>query len=147
MAIDIKVAQLDRNIQDFRAGELFPDMPRKQDFRVFPVIVSPAEWPRIYTLGARLPELLPSTGLLKGCEPLELLDVGEVEQLEAIASAGHSITGLLDRKNSFIAHNRFQSLHNYLIHSERSMLQEASPALQYGNDVARRAIELALTWS
>jgi hypothetical protein len=144
--IALKIEQLSRNIVEFRNGNLFPDIDRRDGYRVFPLIVMPTEWPRIYVLGWFVPALRAQTAWLEGCEPLELLDVAEVERLEAIAAAGNSITALLHRKSRLGAHNRLQSLHNYLTTVERGMLQAPVPAKTRGNEVARRILDLYQTW-
>ncbi len=147
-AIACKMKQLHENIADFRNQLLLPEVERKPGYRVFPVIASPAEWPRIYALGWYIPALLrENPGWLADCEPLELLDVQEVERLESIAKAGHSVTGVLDRKNRFARHDRFQSLHNYLCHVERTMFEGATSTRLRGDAVAERIIALARSWS
>jgi len=147
-AIAAKMEQLHENITDFRDGVLLPQVQRSPGYRVFPVIVSPAEWPRIYALGWYIPKVLRENPTwFTDCEPLELLDVEEVERLESIAAAGNSITGLLDRKNQFARHDRFQSLHNYLWNNERSMLEGSTPSRLRGDAVAERIINLARSWT
>jgi hypothetical protein len=141
-----KMCQLNRNIKLFRDRKLLRDVPRKEGFRVFPIIASPSEWPRAYTLMHFVPQVLNETGWLKDCEPLELLDVAEVERLEGLAGDGHSVTQLLWRKHTY-AHDRIQSLHNYITTRERSMLSAPVPRWIKGSEAARRAIDLAMTWA
>jgi hypothetical protein len=144
--VRLKLKQLDRNVRAFRDGKLLPEIARKEGYRVFPIIVSPSEWPRAYTLGWYIPEVLKETGWLEGCEPVELLDVAEVERLEGLAADGDTLTQLLYRKHTF-AHDRIQSLHNYIITRERSMLNASVPTWDAGADVARRVMGLASTWA
>jgi hypothetical protein len=54
---------------------------------------------------------------------------------------------LLDRKNQFARHDRFQSLHNYLWNNERSMLEGSTPSRLRGDAVADRIINLARSWT
>jgi hypothetical protein len=137
--------QLQRNVLDFRAGTLLPDVTRRDGYRVLPIIVSPSEWPRAYTLGWYVPQVVAETGWLGGCEPLELLDAGEVERLESIARDGISITQLLVRKQTS-AHDRIQSLHNYLLFREPNLLSGQTATEQRGSRVARRLMDLAQSW-
>ena len=120
-------------------------MSRKDGYRVFPIIASPAEWPRAYTICWYIPEVLRETGWLADCEPIELVDIGEVERMEGLALAGRSITQLLTRKHAF-PHDRIQSLHNYLTTKERGLLEPPPPAIERGSVVARRVMTLASTW-
>lgn len=141
-----KLKQLNRNIKAFRDGKLLPQVPRKDGYRVFPIIVSPSEWPRAYTLGWYIPKVMAETGWLEGCEPVELLDIAEIERLEGLAAAGHSLTQLLYRKHRH-AHDRIQSLHNYIIAREPSMLTASVPTWDAGAVVARRIMDLAVAWT
>jgi hypothetical protein len=134
MGIAEKIEQLDRNIKDFRSGVLLADIPRKIGYRVFPVIVSPNEWPRIFLLNNFLPDLQAKHGWLQDTEPLELLDIAEVERIEAIVAAGYSFSGLLDRKNKLRRHERLQSLHNYLANVEPNLQSKSSPTRERGKD-------------
>jgi hypothetical protein len=52
--------------------------------------------------------------IFAACEPVELLDVGEVEDLEGRLNPGLRFAELLDRKNKSTPQNRALSLHNYL---------------------------------
>ena len=142
-----KARQLDRNIRDFRAGPLLPNFPRVAGQRIFPVVVSPHDRPRINVITTALEVARKSQGLLADVEPLELLDLGEVEQLEAGLHDGISLSGLLDRKNKSTRHNRMMSLHNYLINVEPSTLPPGmSPTRRRGSEIAKGIIELAQTW-
>lgn len=142
-----KARQLDRNIRDFQAGTLLPDFPRAPDQRIFPVIVSPHDRPRVNVITASLEDARKNQGLLADVQPLELLDLGEVEQLENGLHAGVVLSALLERKNNSTAHNRMMSLHNYLIYVEPGTLPAGtSPTRERGSEVAKRIIELAQTW-
>lgn len=145
MGIVEKVKELDRNIKDFRAGALFPDLSRKDNYRIFPVIVSPNEWPRAYLLSTLLPEVLPEQKWLEGTEPLEILDVAEVERLEAVV-ANNSLGALLDRKNRTRPHDRLQSMHNYLTTVECGLETSENPAYKRADDTASRLIAFAQGW-
>jgi hypothetical protein len=145
MGILEKVEELDRNIKDFRARILFPDLPRKENYRIFPVIVSPNEWPRAYLLSTLLPAALAEHKWLEGTEPLEILDVAEVERLESVV-AGNSFGALLDRKNRTRPHDRLQSVHNYLTNVERGLETAENPAYVRADNTANRLMEFAKTW-
>ena len=146
-AVLVKARQLDRNIRDFRARTLLPDFPRAAGQRIFPVIVSPHDRPRVNVITTALAAARQKHGLLTDVEPLELLDLGEVEQLESGIHAGVRLSALLERKNKSTPHNRMMSLHNYLIQVEPSTLPTGmSPTRERGSEVARRILALAQTW-
>jgi hypothetical protein len=146
-AVLVKTRQLDRNIRDFRAGTLLPDFPRTAGQRIFPVIVSPHDRPRVNVITTALADARKKHGLLADVEPLELLDLGEVEQVETGIHTGVRLSALLDRKNKSTPHNRMMSLHNYLIFVEPNTLPAGmSPTRERGSEVAQRILALAQTW-
>jgi hypothetical protein len=141
-----KAQQLHDNIEAYRSGELLPEWPRKPGQRFFPIIVAPHDRPRINVITTDLEAKQESGGLLAGSEPLELLDLGEVEQLEDGLDAGISLAELLTRKNHSGPVNRLSSLHNYLYYVERDLLPAGmSPTRKRGGDVAKRIMEEAKT--
>lgn len=146
-AILDKAAQLDRNIRDFRSGKLLPDFPRSEGQHFFPVIVAPRDLPRINAITTWLQDAGQKKGLLADAEPLELLDLGEIEQLERSLHEGLSLSALLDRKNGSTPHNRMMSLHNYLIHVEPgTLVRGPSPTRERGSAIARQILTLAESW-
>ena len=141
-----KARQISENIEKFRKGELLPDWPRPEGQRFFPIIVAPSDRPRINVITTDLAQAQ-KNGLLAGTEPLELLDLGEVEQLENGLVAGVSLVKLLDNKNRSTAEHRLMSVHNYLYYVERDLLPPGmSPTRQQGGDVAQAIMDLAKTW-
>ncbi|MGA3038871.1 MAG: hypothetical protein ABSE64_15510 [Vulcanimicrobiaceae bacterium] len=142
-----KLEQLRDNIAAFRARNLLPGVPRLEGQKIYPVLVAPNEWPRIYLI-LHLLEQEPYKSLLADCEPIEFLDVGEVEVLEAQLKLGLKFAHLLDRKNRTTTRNRSLSMHNYLTVVEPGTYPIArSPMREKGGDVARALIELAKGWS
>lgn len=83
-----KLEQLSANIQAYKDKVLFPDLPRPKGQLIFPVLVMPTAWPRISVLTGRIPELEAAHASLRAAEPVEFLDVGEVEQLQEPISRG-----------------------------------------------------------
>jgi hypothetical protein len=73
-----KAKQLHDNITDYKAGVLLPDNPRPKNQRLFPVIVSPKDWPRIQILTTFWPDEQAQKKLLLDAEPLEILDADEI---------------------------------------------------------------------
>jgi hypothetical protein len=143
-----KAQQIHDNMEKFRKGELLPDWPRAAGQRFFPVIVAPHDRPRVNIITEHLSKRQKDDGLLAGAEPPELLDLGELEQLENGLAAGVSLSGLLDRKNRSTPQNRLMSLHNYLYYAEPGILPAGmSPTRQRGSEVARRIMALAHTWA
>jgi len=113
-----KAKQLHDNITDYRAGVLLPDNPRPKNQRLFPVIVSPKDWPRIQILTTFWPDEQAQKKLLLDAEPLEILDADEIEILQPMLSGGIRFADLLDRKNRPPASHhssRMQSMHDYLV--------------------------------
>lgn len=146
-----KAHQIDDNICKFRNRDLLPSWPRPEGQRFFPIVVAPQDRPRINIITTDVAEAQAkareSGGFLEGAEPLELLDLGEIEQLENGLVAGVSLTMLLANKNNSGPGHRLMSLHNYLIYVEPDFLPPGmSPARQRGSDVAKAIMELAQTW-
>ncbi len=142
-----KVKQLHDNIERFRNRDLLPDWPRPDGQRFFPIVVAPHDRPRVNVITTDLAKVQESDGVLAGAEPLELLDLGEVEQLENGLVAGVSLTQLLQNKNRSTPEHRLMSVHNYLYYVEPDLLPAGmSPTRQRGSDVARGIMELAQTW-
>lgn len=142
-----KARQLHRNVEDYRAGVLFPDQSRPKGQRIFPIIVAPNEWPRITVIDSVLPRLAHEEGLLANAEPLELLDIGEVEWLETALQSGLRLGALLDRKNNLRPQHRHLSLHNYMYYGEPGTVPGATAKVRdRGAEVATSIIELVKTW-
>lgn len=142
-----KARQLHRNVEDYRAGVLFPDHPRPPGQRIFPIVVAPNEWPRITVIDSLLPRLAHEEGLLVNAEPLEMLDIGEVEWLEAALESGLRLGALLDRKNNLRTQHRHMSLHNYMYYGEPGTVPGTTPKVRdRGAEVAKSIIELVKTW-
>ncbi len=144
-----KARELDKRIRDYRSGALFPDLPRPDGQRIFPVIVTPTEWPRVYLLHSVLPAAIAKEGLLPGCEPIELLDAGDVELLEGLLQRGMRLPALLDRKNGAGGPTdaRFKSLNDYLVYYEPSLLSEnRRPGRERGGEIARSLLALGEGW-
>jgi hypothetical protein len=146
MGVTEKLGQLQDSIDAFRANKLLPEIPRVAGQRVYPVLVAPREWPRMYVL-LHLLKTQPFDQLFPDCEPVELLDVGEVEDLEGRLNLGLSLAHLLDRKNRSASFNRAISMHNYLTVVEPGTYPiERSPTRVKGGELAKSLIELAQTW-
>lgn len=142
-----KIAELDKHIANFKGGSLLPDTPRPDGQRIFPIIVSPMEWPRIRVLSETVPALERTKGYLLGVEPLELLDIGEIETLENELRAGLRLGELLVRKNRSSRQNRMMTLNNYLIYIEPQVaMNEPSPTRVRGSEVAQEIAGIASTW-
>jgi hypothetical protein len=145
-----KARELDKRIRDYRSGALFPDLPRPDGQRIFPVVVTPTEWPRVYLLHAVFPAAIAKEGLLAGCEPIELLDAGDVELLEGLLlQRGMRLPALLDRKNGAGGPTdaRFKSVNDYLIFYEPSLLSENHrPGRERGGEIARSLLALGQSW-
>ncbi|MGA3037429.1 MAG: hypothetical protein ABSE64_08060 [Vulcanimicrobiaceae bacterium] len=143
-----KARQLEQNIRSFRAGRLLPHVPRTEGQRIFPIIVAPQEWPRVNVITGLLKNLADDDRILVDTEPVELLDIGEIEMIERGLQDGLSLSQLLDRKNRTTPHNRFQSLHNYLLNIEPGTLPKGMTLTrQRGSEVAHQILELAKTWT
>lgn len=144
-----KARELDKRIGDYRDGLLFPDLPRPDGQRIFPVIVTPTEWPRVYLLHYVLPAAIAKERLLTGCEPVELLDAGDVELLEGLLQRGMRLPAFLDRKNGAGGPTdaRFKSVNDYLIFYEPSLLSNnRRPGRERGDEIARSLIALGESW-
>jgi hypothetical protein len=144
-----KARELDRRIHDFRDGILFPEIPRPQGQRIFPIVVTPTEWPRVYLLYAILPAAINDEGLLAGCEPVELLDAGDVELLEGLLQRGLRLPEFLGRKNGAGGPTdaRFKSVNDYLVFYEPSLLSDnRRPGRERGGEIARSLIALGKGW-
>ncbi|GEM_PF-1734687 len=143
-----KLRQLQRNIDDFKAGRLLEEIDRVQGQRLFPIVVAPQEWPRIYVIGVLLDRLKTVEGILSDVEPVELLDIGEVESLEQGLRSGLAFSDLLARKNGSTAENRFMSLHNYLIYGESDALPSGlSPTRERGAALCREILGMVKSWA
>jgi len=121
-----KLAELGKHITRFQNGNLLPEFGRKSGQKIIPIILSPAGWPRIKIIEDVLPALLKEHTPIAECEPIELLDLSELESLEASFSAGLSFGDLLNRKNNSGRANRLKSLNNYLYYVEAAYLFERS---------------------
>lgn len=142
-----KLQQLQENINAFRGGTLLPEITRVQHQKLYPILVAPREWPRMYVLSYLL-NTAPLAGLLADCEPIELLDVAEVEDLEGRLALGLSLAQLLKRKNKSSLQNRVLSMHNYLTVVEPGTYPiTRSPTRVKGDELALQLIELAKTWA
>ena len=142
-----KARQIDENIDRFRKRELLQEWPRPTGQRFFPIIVAPSDRPRINVITTDLAQAQ-KNGLLSEAEPLELLDLGEVEQLENGLTACVSLTKLLDNKNRSSREHRLMSVHNYLYYAEPDLLPAGmSPTRRQGTDLAKIIIDLAHTWA
>jgi hypothetical protein len=146
-----KAWQLNRNLADYRDGVLLPDLPRHTGQRLYPLLVAPRDWPRVWVIDNVLPEEQREKGLLTEAEPLEMLDVAEVEFLEPALSAGRRLAELLDRKNRSPVDAipyRMLSLHDYLIRVEPSFLPEVTtPTRRRGDELAAELIHLMESWA
>lgn len=144
-----KARELDERIKDYKAGLYFPDLPRPDGQRVFPIIVTPTSWPRIYLLYSVLPKAIVSESLLEGCQPIELMDATDIELLEGGLQTGARLGALLDRKNGDgePTDPRFKSLNDYLIFYERGLFSGVRrPGRERGAEIARSIIEAANAW-
>ena len=144
-----KARELDKRIADWRTGLYYEDMTRASGQRVFPIIVTPTSWPRVHLLHSVLPKTLADEKLLAGCEPIELMDAGDLELLEGGLQLGVRLGALLDRKNGDgrRTDSRFKSLSDYLIFYEPSLFDgNPRPSRERGAAVAREIIALAETW-
>lgn len=144
-----KARELSNRIHDFREGLLFPDMPRPPGQRIYPIIVTPTTWPRIHLLHTILPRAIAREDLLLGTEPIEILDAGDVELLEAGLQNGIRLSQLLLRKNGRgqITDGRYKSVRDYLSLYEPGLLGNVRrPIRLRGDDVAHGILELAHSW-
>ena len=142
-----KLQQLQDNISAFRDKTLLPEIERPPGQRIYPVLVAPREWPRIYVLLHLLREEL-YANLFADCEPVELLDVGEIEDLEGRLVQGLRLAELLDRKNKSTPQNRALSLHNYLTNVEPGTCPiKRSPMRARGGELAKGLMEIARGWT
>lgn len=141
-----KLRQLQKNIDQYRAGVLFPDFPRTPGQRIFPVLVSPKAFPRIYLIAHILKDAMANEGLLQTVEPAELMTVDEVEDIEDDLAHGLVLTQLLLRKNRSAPERRFMTLNNYLIDEEPGSSTGRHLALERGSAVAKKMIELMQSW-
>lgn len=97
-------------------------MPRPDGQRLYPLIVSPQDWPRITIISDTLPRLQEQEVLLTEVEPL-------------------------DRKNRSIPAHRMMSLNNYLIFVEPGTgVKGLSPARARGSEVAKDIMKLYESW-
>ena len=142
-----KVAELDKHIAQFQNGNLLPGLHRKSGQKIIPVIVSPAGWPRIKIIEDVLPALLKEHPSIANCEPIELLDLSELESPEASFTAGLSFGELLNRKNKSSRANRLMSLNNYLYYVEpHTCSNDPSPTRSRGDGIALRIMDLFRSW-
>jgi hypothetical protein len=112
-----KAKQLTQRIRDFRAGlyDLGGTTGRDVD-RIYPVIVTIQSIPESTVIWGRIRERLASQRLLTdpGLEPLQLIDVEELEILEAILPQGVSLLDILQARAAD-PERRNISLKNFLI--------------------------------
>ena len=141
-----KLWQLHKNIEHYRNKTLFPQMPRTPGQRIFPILVAPKDWPRVYVINEPLKKAQESQGLLPGTEPVEFLTMGEVESIESDLTKGLPLAQILHRKNNSTPHNRLMPLNNYLIDVEQKVAVEPSLALSRGNAAAQEVIHLVKSW-
>lgn len=142
-----KIRELHKHIGNFRERLLLPDVSRPADQRIFPIVVSPNDWPRIRILSEILPNLQSEEGLLSDTQPLELLDAGEVESLESDIKRGLRVGDLLARKNGSTPQNRMMTLNNYLIYIEpTTTTDEQSPTRVRGSEIAKEIVAMAMSW-
>lgn len=142
-----KMRQLQTNVENFRSGVLFPEVERTQGQRIFPILVSPKTFPRIYVIAQVVKAAQDGEErLLVNTEPIELLDVGEVEQLESNLSAGLNLGDLLYRKNRSTPQRRVMSLNNYLIDEEPGTATHGNLAQERGNAVAEKIVAVMTSW-
>lgn len=141
-----KIRQLQRNVEDFRSGELFPEVDRHEVRRIFPILVSPKAFPRIYVIANLVKEVHENENLLRDTEPIEFLTMEEVESIEGDLAAGLNLGDLLHRKNHSTRQRRFMTLNNYLIDEEPHVATAPNRALERGSFAARKVVETATGW-
>jgi hypothetical protein len=145
-----KAKQLHDNIADYKAGVLLPNNPRPNGQRLFPVIVSPKDWPRIQIIHTFWPAEQRKQNLLLDAEPLEILDAGEVEILQPSLGSGVRFADLLDRKNRPPPghhSSRNQSMHDYLVLTEPGILLKDNATRQRGEQIGTDLMEMVRSWS
>jgi hypothetical protein len=145
-----KAEQLHRNVEDYKTGVLLPDNPRPSSQRLFPIIVSPRDWPRIWILKNVWPAVQAKDSMLSTVEPLELLDADEVETLQPMLRGGMLFAELLDRKNrppSSSSSARVQSMHDYLILTEPGILPADTDTRLRGGKIAADLMNMVKQWS
>lgn len=140
-----KIRQLQRNVDDFRSGVLFPEVERK-GARIFPILVSPKAFPRIYVVANLVKTAQKEERLLIDTEPIELLTVDEVESIEGDLAAGLNLGNLLHRKNCSTPQRRFMTLNNYLIDEEPTTATVSNLAQRRGDAVATEMVDLMVSW-
>ena len=141
-----KMRQLQRNVADFRSGDLFPEVERHDVQRIFPILVSPKAFPRIYVIANLVKAAQEDEDLLRDTEPIEFLTMEEVESLEGDLAAGLNLGDLLHRKNHSARQRRFMTLNNYLIDEEPDLANAPNRALERGSLAARTVVETATKW-
>lgn len=76
-----------------------------------------------------------------------MLDLGEVEELEKVISAGTNLSSILTWKNRSTPHNRMLSMHNFLIFERPDVVPAGMTRTRRdGSEVAQRIMTLARTW-
>ena len=93
--------QLTDRIRDFRAGRYTFDGVSHEDIvRIFPVIVTVHTIPESTPIWGRIRTMLADRGLLTDprVEPLQLVDIEEVEVLEALLAQGASLLEILEAR-------------------------------------------------
>jgi hypothetical protein len=111
-----KSRQLTERIRDFRAGLYTIGGLRDTDLpRIFPVIATLQSMPESSLTWAYFNEQLRSHGLLQDSrvEPLQLLDIEEIEILEGVLPQGVSLPDILDRRMAD-PERRYISMKNFL---------------------------------
>jgi hypothetical protein len=93
--------QLTNRIRDFRSGRYtFDGVSHKDIARIFPIIVTVHAIPESTPIWNRIRTMLTQHGLLTdhGVEPLQLIDIEEVEILEALLANGVSLLEILEAR-------------------------------------------------
>lgn len=93
--------QLTDRIRDFRAGRYtFDGFSPKEIVQIFPVIVTVHAIPEATPIWNRIHAMLAAHGLLvdPGVEPLQLIDIEEIEILEALLARGVTLLEVLEAR-------------------------------------------------
>ena len=88
------------------------EVERHEVQRIFPILVSPKAFPRIYVIANLVKEVEENENLLRDTEPIEFLTMEEVESIEGDLAAGLILGDLLHRKNHSTPQRRFMTLNN-----------------------------------
>jgi hypothetical protein len=112
-----KARQLTKRIRDFRAGLYnFGGVVGRDVDSIYPVVVTIQSIPESTVIWGRIRDRLASQGLLsdRGVEPLQLMDVEELEILETILPQGVSLLDILQARAAD-TERRNIGLKNFLI--------------------------------